>query len=259
LMDGAHLPAEHFFRPVDELPVLNGVTLSYGTLGLRFNGSGSGVVSLEQGITNRVMFEFTLQNTGGSAANGALLFGEGSDAAGLVKAEVDITAKQYRISHGGNLATASLPNGLDPGAAFDITVTWDPVTATVNLAHGTNQLELLLASPPQMIDHVGYGVTGSQTDFTPATLHVASAPLVWKGWCLEGGVFHLAYERPAGISGQYFNEESTNLVEWLPARVLREQPVTGFGSVQAVSVDIRDRGRDPGAPASLFYRIRYLP
>lgn len=256
-MDSEHGPAEYFFRPTDELPTVSGVTLSFGTLGLRLSGTGFGITPLAGDITDRVTFKLKLDNTGGATANGAFLFGDGTNAARFVKAEVDGVACAFRLTHGTDTATAAFPAAINAGDLFDFSVVWDPANALVTLNHGTNMLSLTLSSPPARVDHIGYSVNNSQTDFAPVTVCLDAPPLQSSGWCYENGQFRLFYQRPATQPGQYLAEESPDLEAWQPAAVLREQPRTGFGDLQDVTVEIRDRSRDLAAPPQLFYRIHY--
>ncbi|NNC89868.1 MAG: arylsulfatase [Akkermansiaceae bacterium] len=255
IMDGDHSPSELFFRPTDEFAATNGVTVSYGTLGLRLNGTGEGISPLLEDITGKVTFKLTIDPSGGPAANGAFLFGAGSNPANLVKVEADPDAGLFRLTSGGDSASAAL-TGAGP---YDLEIVWEPALATVTLASGATSLPLTLGSPPAVIDHVGYSVTNAQCDFTPVTvcLEVPAAPVTLAPE-RKGPAWRLRYERPAAAAGAYICEQSESLATWSTA-ALYTQARTRFGGVQEVVVQAPHPAGHPDGPPKRFYRVRYQP
>jgi hypothetical protein len=200
-----------------------------------------------------------IENSGGATANGAFLFGRGSNTGDLIRAEVDGAAGLYRLSGGGASVALPIPGAFAATDRYDLNVEWDPASSTVSLRHLTNSVQLVVSPPPATVDHIGYAVDNAQTDFTPVTICLDAPPLVSRGWCRPDGLFRLRYQRPATQTGRYSHEASTNLLHWTAAPVGRVQAVTGFGELQQVSADFPDRSRAAGASPQLFYRIHYTP
>ena len=259
IMDAAHETSgvQRYFRPTDEFPIRNGVTVSYASLGMRLDGTGEVLVPILEDITKQVTFKLAIDPTSsGTNSNGAFLFGEGTNVSDLVKVEVDEDAGVYRITHGAQTVTTPITGSLN--AHHELRVTWNPATSTVTLVQGASTLDLVLTSPPAKIDHIGYAVNDSITDFRPATLHLTLAVLPKTSELSEkNGTWEFLYSRPADAEGEYVMKKSTDLQTWSIYKPIRERSVVEFGNVKKVIVELPDLGSN-SAPRE-FYRVEYVP
>lgn len=262
LMQGAHSVSveSKFFRPKDEFLIQSGVTLSHNALGMRVAGTGHVLASSLEDITGQVKFKMTINPAAsGSNRNGAFLFGEGSNVANMIKVEIDDSGGNYIISHGSDTVSTAITGG--PHDMYAIEVEWDPATSKVKLTHASDTLELTLTNPPAKIDHLGYAVNNTTTDFKPATICI-DTPVINSNALFQravNGNFILTYVRSLDATGTFECEQSTDLTPlgWSLATPLRVQPRTGYGNVQMVDVEFVDVTSTAGP--RIFYRVKYTP
>ncbi|GAA5496608.1 hypothetical protein Rhal01_02793 [Rubritalea halochordaticola] len=248
LMDAEHSPApiSTFFRPTDEFQTHSGVTVSFDTLGFSLSGTGQVITPLTEDISGPASFDLTTSRGGGFA------FGSGDNFANMI--QVSTASNLFTLSYNGQSTSATYPSG-DP-STVSIKLTWNPETSTVTADFNGTQLQLVLSTPPALIDYISYSVNGGSSSFNSATvsLPLPAFDLTQLTPQISGDQLMLHYHR--NQSGSYIYEFSDTLASdsWTTLSPLREQPVNLFGNQQSVMSSFIIREDKP----KRFYRVRYV-
>jgi len=144
---------------------------------LRTSGTaapGLALKKLVKPLTGKATFTVTLQSLATDPSprtyrNGFLVFGDGTDDAGLVHCGLYLGGRRhYAVFQGAQRVEKALPG--DPLRPFELRVTVDLATQTVTMTCGKATLETKLARPLKSVTHVGYAATNTTTAFSPVEL-----------------------------------------------------------------------------------------
>jgi autotransporter-associated beta strand protein len=261
VMAARHRLNTNFFRGKDEFPIISPANLALSDVGIGYQLSTNGTVGYvlkptEQTITTsfQVQVQIQLVSASGYAANGSLIFGNGTNLTNCIRAEVSGDDRKFRLIYAAQSSEMNFVAGDDPFRIMNLDVAYSPMTGVLELIEGTNTpLFLTLTNSPTQVTQYGYYVNRAKTTFSEVLIAL-DAPSVSPPSLspVQNGIFSFIYQRPvpsAGVTWRYLSASSLP-GKWLYTPPLFEQPRNIFGNLQNVEAQFLFQ-----PDSNAFYRV----